>query len=113
MDVGRPDRSRSAPDAARAPKPDRRAGGRRQADERRNSTLREKIKAGEEHIVAADKARAEAEARLSEMRDSLHRAEQEKARISADGRVAKLVEIGGAGPQAWWSGSGGEVKVGG
>jgi hypothetical protein len=29
------------------------------------------------------------------------------------GRVAKVVEIGGAGPKAWWSGSGGEVKVGG
>jgi hypothetical protein len=29
------------------------------------------------------------------------------------GRVAKVVEIGGAGPEAWWSGSGGEVKVGG
>jgi hypothetical protein len=29
------------------------------------------------------------------------------------GRVAKMVEIGGAGPEAWWSGSGGEVKVGG
>jgi hypothetical protein len=24
-----------------------------------------------------------------------------------------MVEIGGAGPKAWWSGSGGEVKVGG
>ena len=30
------------------------------------------------------------------------------------GRVAKLVEIGGAAPRpAWWSASGGEVKVGG
>jgi hypothetical protein len=29
------------------------------------------------------------------------------------GRVAKVVEIGGAGSEAWWSGSGGEVKVGG
>jgi hypothetical protein len=29
------------------------------------------------------------------------------------GRVARLVEIGGAVPKAWWSGSGGEVKVGG
>ena len=30
------------------------------------------------------------------------------------GRVAKLVEIGGAGPEvAWWGGSGGEVKLGG
>ena len=46
--------------------------------------LREKIEAGDQHIAAADKARAEAEARFSEMRDSLHRAEQEKARISAD-----------------------------
>jgi hypothetical protein len=31
----------------------------------------------------------------------------------AGGRVAKVVEIGSAGPKAWWSGSGGEVKVGG
>ena len=46
--------------------------------------LRQKIEAGDQHIAAADKARAEAEARFSEMRDSLHRAEQEKARISAD-----------------------------
>jgi chromosome segregation ATPase len=45
---------------------------------------REKIEAAEQRIVAADKARAEAEARLSEIRDSLDRAEQEKARISAD-----------------------------
>jgi hypothetical protein len=30
-----------------------------------------------------------------------------------NGRVARLVEIGGAVPKAWWSGSGGEVKVGG
>jgi chromosome segregation ATPase len=45
---------------------------------------REKIVAAEQRIVAADKARAEAEARLIEIRDSLHRAVQEKARISAD-----------------------------
>ena len=38
----------------------------------------------EQRIAAADSARAEAEARLSEMRDSLQRAEQEKARIGAD-----------------------------
>jgi hypothetical protein len=29
------------------------------------------------------------------------------------GRVARLVDIGGVGPGAWWSGSGGEVKAGG
>jgi chromosome segregation ATPase len=46
--------------------------------------LRQQIEAGDHHIAAADKARAEAEARFSEMRDGLHRAEQEKARISAD-----------------------------
>ena len=46
--------------------------------------LREKIEAGDQHIATADKERAEAEARFSDMRDSLHRAEQEKARISAD-----------------------------
>ena len=33
--------------------------------------------------------------------------------IAVTGRVAKMVEIGGAGPEAWWSGSSGEVKVGG
>jgi flagellar motor protein MotB len=38
----------------------------------------------EQRVAAADNARAEAEARLSEMRDSLQRAEQEKARIGAD-----------------------------
>jgi chemotaxis protein MotB len=38
----------------------------------------------EQHIAAADAARVEAEARLSEMRDSLQRAEQDKARIGAD-----------------------------
>jgi outer membrane protein OmpA-like peptidoglycan-associated protein len=38
----------------------------------------------EQRIAAADSARTEAEARLSEMRDSLQRAEQEKARIGAD-----------------------------
>jgi flagellar motor protein MotB len=38
----------------------------------------------EQRIVAADSARTEAEARLSEMRDSLRRAEQEKARVGAD-----------------------------
>jgi chemotaxis protein MotB len=38
----------------------------------------------EQRIAAADAARIEAEARLSEMRDSLQRAEQEKARIGAD-----------------------------
>jgi chemotaxis protein MotB len=38
----------------------------------------------EQRIAAADAARIEAEARLSEMRDSLQRAEQEKARIGGD-----------------------------
>jgi outer membrane protein OmpA-like peptidoglycan-associated protein len=38
----------------------------------------------EQRIAAADAARAEAEARLSETRDSLQRAEQDKARIGAD-----------------------------
>jgi outer membrane protein OmpA-like peptidoglycan-associated protein/predicted nuclease with TOPRIM domain len=38
----------------------------------------------EQRIAAADAARAEAEARLGEMRDRLQRAEQEKARIGAD-----------------------------
>jgi outer membrane protein OmpA-like peptidoglycan-associated protein len=38
----------------------------------------------EQRIAAADSARTEAEARLSEMRDSLQRAEREKARIGAD-----------------------------
>jgi outer membrane protein OmpA-like peptidoglycan-associated protein/predicted nuclease with TOPRIM domain len=38
---------------------------------------------GERRIAAADGARIEAEARLSEMRDSLQRAEQEKARVGA------------------------------
>src|SRR5918995_253411 len=38
----------------------------------------------EQRIAAADAARIEAEARLSEMRDSLQQAEQEKARIGAD-----------------------------
>ena len=38
----------------------------------------------EQRIAAADSARTEAEARLSEMRDSLQRAEQEKARVGAD-----------------------------
>jgi hypothetical protein len=37
----------------------------------------------------------------------------EPVQRQAQGRVAKMVEIGGAGPEAWWSGSGGEVKVGG
>jgi outer membrane protein OmpA-like peptidoglycan-associated protein len=46
--------------------------------------VRQKIEAGDQYVAAADKARAEAEARLSEMRDSLHRAELEKARISVD-----------------------------
>jgi hypothetical protein len=31
----------------------------------------------------------------------------------ASGRVAKVVKIGGAGPEARWSGSDGEVEVGG
>jgi outer membrane protein OmpA-like peptidoglycan-associated protein len=38
----------------------------------------------EQGIAAADAARVEAEARLNEMRDSLQRAEQEKARTGAD-----------------------------
>jgi outer membrane protein OmpA-like peptidoglycan-associated protein len=38
----------------------------------------------EQRIAAADSARTEAEARLSEMRDSLRRVEQEKARVGAD-----------------------------
>jgi chemotaxis protein MotB len=38
----------------------------------------------EQRIAAADSARTEAEARLSEMRDRLQRAGQEKARIGAD-----------------------------
>jgi chemotaxis protein MotB len=38
----------------------------------------------EQRVAAAESARAAAEARLSEMRDSLQRAEQEKARIGAD-----------------------------
>jgi flagellar motor protein MotB len=38
----------------------------------------------EQRIAVADSARTEAEARLSEMRDSLQRAEREKARIDAD-----------------------------
>jgi outer membrane protein OmpA-like peptidoglycan-associated protein len=42
----------------------------------------------EQRIAAADAARMEAEARLSEMRDSLQQAEQDKARIGAD--LAKL-----------------------
>jgi hypothetical protein len=33
--------------------------------------------------------------------------------LGSRGRVAKVVEIGGAGSKAWWCGSGGEVKVGG
>ena len=40
-----------------------------------------------------------------------HKPEEIVAKLR--GRVAKVVEIGGAGPKAWWSGSGGEVKVGG
>jgi outer membrane protein OmpA-like peptidoglycan-associated protein/predicted nucleic acid-binding Zn-ribbon protein len=43
----------------------------------------------ERRIAAADSAWTEAEARLSEMRDSLQRAEQEKARIGADLATAK------------------------
>jgi outer membrane protein OmpA-like peptidoglycan-associated protein/predicted nucleic acid-binding Zn-ribbon protein len=38
----------------------------------------------ERRIAAADSARTEAEARLSEMRDNMQRAEQEKARVGAD-----------------------------
>jgi chromosome segregation ATPase len=57
--------------------------------------LRQQIEAGDQHVAAADKARAEAEARFSEMRDSLQRAEQEKARISAD-----LASVTGAGDRA-------------
>ena len=38
----------------------------------------------EQRIAAADSARTEAEARLSELRDSLQRAEQDKARVGAD-----------------------------
>ena len=38
----------------------------------------------EQRIAAADSARTEAEARLSKMRDSLQRAEQDKARVGAD-----------------------------
>jgi outer membrane protein OmpA-like peptidoglycan-associated protein len=38
----------------------------------------------EQRIAAADSARTESEARLSETRDSLQRAEQEKARVGAD-----------------------------
>jgi outer membrane protein OmpA-like peptidoglycan-associated protein len=38
----------------------------------------------ERRIAAADGARTEAEARLSEMRDNLQRAEQEKARVAAN-----------------------------
>jgi chemotaxis protein MotB len=38
----------------------------------------------EQRIAAADSARTEAEARLSETRDSLRRAEQEKARVGTD-----------------------------
>jgi chemotaxis protein MotB len=38
----------------------------------------------EQRIAAADSARTEAEARLSEMRDSLRRTEQEKERVGAD-----------------------------
>jgi chemotaxis protein MotB len=38
----------------------------------------------EQRIAAADTARTEAEARWSEMRDSLQRAEEEKARVGAD-----------------------------
>jgi hypothetical protein len=30
-----------------------------------------------------------------------------------DAVVSRRVEIGGAGSKAWWSGSGGEVKLGG
>ena len=38
----------------------------------------------EQRIAAADSARTKAEARLSELRDSLQRAEQDKARVGAD-----------------------------
>ena len=38
----------------------------------------------EQRIAAADRARTEAEARQSELRDSLQRAEQDKARVGAD-----------------------------
>ena len=44
----------------------------------------------EQRIAAADAARVEAEAHLSEMRDSLQRAKQEKAQIGAD-----LAKVGG------------------
>ena len=53
------------------------------AGERRDSAPAARW-ASEQRIAAADSARVEAEARLSEMRASLQRAEQEKASIGAD-----------------------------
>jgi chemotaxis protein MotB len=46
--------------------------------------LRKQMEASEQRIAVAGRARAEAEARLSEMQDTLQRAEQEKASIAAD-----------------------------
>ena len=46
--------------------------------------LRKQMEASEQRIAATDSARTAAEARLNEMRDSLQRAEQEKASIGAD-----------------------------
>jgi outer membrane protein OmpA-like peptidoglycan-associated protein/predicted nucleic acid-binding Zn-ribbon protein len=46
--------------------------------------LRKQIEASEQRIGVAERARTEAEARLSEIRDTLRRAEQEQARIGAD-----------------------------
>jgi outer membrane protein OmpA-like peptidoglycan-associated protein/predicted nuclease with TOPRIM domain len=58
----------------------------------------------EQRIAAADAARMEAEARLSEMRDSLQQAEQDKARIGADlaevqGELASIKEHAAAAGQ--------------
>jgi outer membrane protein OmpA-like peptidoglycan-associated protein len=46
--------------------------------------LRKQMEASEQRIRSAESARTEAEARLSEMHNSLQRAEQDKARIGAD-----------------------------
>jgi outer membrane protein OmpA-like peptidoglycan-associated protein len=46
--------------------------------------LRKQMEASEQRIASADSARTEAEARLSEMHNSLQRTEQDKARIGAD-----------------------------
>ena len=52
--------------------------------------LRKQIEASEQRIGVAERARTEAEARLGEMRDTVERAEQDKARIGAD--LAKVQE---------------------